>query len=97
MNERPALGLIVIAGFLGIIFDFMSSPHPIFGFVAESFLTIERSTVSIDDGGDNGELTAELDVEGLGIPTNETEEAFGYGILTDDGDDALLVAHTHPG
>lgn len=99
VNERPALGLIVIAGFLGTIFDLMSSslPPPVLGFVAESFLTIERSTVSIDDGEDNGELTAELDVEGLGIPTNETEEAFGYGILTDDGDDALFVAHTHPG
>ncbi|HKI07651.1 MAG TPA: hypothetical protein VKA09_04600, partial [Nitrososphaeraceae archaeon] len=90
MNEKPALGLIVLAGFIGTAFDIAP---PVFGFAAESFLTIERSNVSIDDD----ELTAELDVEGLLIPTNVTEGAFGYGILTEDGDDAILVAHTHPG
>jgi len=37
-----------------------------------------------------------LIVEGLLIPTNGTEGAFGYGILTDDGD-AILVATTHAG
>ena len=90
MNERPALGLIIVAGFIGTIFDIPS----VFGFAAESFLTIERSSVLIDD--DDDELTAELDVEGLLIPTNGTRGAFGYGALTDDGD-AILVAHTHPG
>jgi hypothetical protein len=35
-------------------------------------------------------------VEGLLIPTNGTEGAFGYGILTDEGD-AILVATTHAG
>jgi hypothetical protein len=90
VNERPALGLIVAAGLIGTVFDIPS----VFGFAAESFLTIERSNVSIDDG--NDELTAELDVEGLLIPTNGTRGAFGYGILTEDGD-AILVAHTHPG
>lgn len=92
MNEKPALGLIVLAGFIGTVFD---NAPPVFGFAAESFLTIERSNVSIDN--DDGELTAELDVEGLLIPTNGSEGAFGYGILTDDGDDTILVAHTHPG
>ena len=90
MNERPALGLIIVAGFIGTIFDIPS----VFGFAAESFLTIERSSVLIDD--DDDELTAELDVEGLLIPTNGTRGAFGYGVLTDDGD-AILVAHTHSG
>jgi hypothetical protein len=37
-----------------------------------------------------------LIVEGLLIPTDGSEGAFGYGILTEDGD-AILVAHTHPG
>jgi hypothetical protein len=97
VNERPPLGLIVIAGFVGTAFGIISSSHPVLGLAAESFLTVERSTISIDDGGDNGELTAELDVEGLRIPTNVTREAFGYGILTDDGDDAILIVHTHPG
>ena len=41
------------------------------------------------------ELNARLTTEGE-IPTYENEEAFGYGILTEDGD-AILVATTHPG
>ena len=89
MNERPALGLIVVAGFIGTIFDI----PPIFALTAESFLTLERANVSIDDD----ELTTRLIVEGLLIPTDGTGGAFGYGILTEDGDDAILVAHTHPG
>ena len=97
MNERPALGLIVVAaaGFLGIVFDINS----VFGFAAESFLTIERSSIVTTDDGDDGdgELTAELDVEGVQIPTNGTHGAFGYGLITDDGDETILVAHTHPG
>jgi hypothetical protein len=88
VNERPALGLIVVAGFIGIIFDI----PPVFGLAGESFLTIERVIISID--GDDDELTTELDVEGLLIPTNGTEGAFGYGILTDEGD-TILIAHTH--
>jgi hypothetical protein len=90
VNERPALGLIVIAGFIGAIFDI----PPVFGLAGESFLTIERAIISID--GDDDELTTELDVEGLLIPTNGTEGAFGYGILTDEGD-TILIAHTHTG
>ena len=87
MNKRPALGLIVVAVFIGIIFDV----PPVFAPTAESFLTIEGANASIDD---DDELTIELTVEGLRIPTNGTEGAFGYGILTDEGD-AILVAHTH--
>ena len=89
MNERPALGLIIVAGFIGTIFDI----PPIFALTAESFLTLERANVSIDD---DDELTTRLIVEGLLIPTYGTGGAFGYGILTEDGD-AILVAHTHPG
>jgi len=99
VNERPALGLIVVAaGFLGIVLDI----HSVFGFAAESFLTIERSSIISNDGDNNG-LTAELDVEGVQIPTNGTHGAFGYGIITEDGDeeegedDTILVAHTHSG
>jgi hypothetical protein len=89
VNKRPALGLIVVAVFIGIIFDV----PPVFAPTAESFLTIEGANASIDD---DDELTIELTVEGLRIPTNGTEGAFGYGILTDEGD-AILVAHTHRG
>jgi hypothetical protein len=90
VNKRPALGLIVVAVFIGIIFDVPT----VFAPTAESFLTIEVANASIDD--DDDELTIELTVEGLRIPTNGTEGAFGYGILTDEGD-AILVAHTHRG
>jgi hypothetical protein len=89
VNERPALGLIVVAGFIGTIFDI----PPIFALTAESFLTLERANVSIDD---DDELTTRLIVEGLLIPTDGTGGAFGYGILTEDGD-AILVATTHAG
>ena len=87
MNERSKLGLLIIAGFIGTIFD----TPPVFASTAESFLTIERANVLTDD---DDELTISLIVEGLLIPTNGTEGAFGYGILTDEGD-AILVAHTH--
>ena len=90
MNERPALGLIVVAVFIGTIIDV----PPVFAPTAESFLTIERANVLTDDGDD--ELAISLILEGLLIPTNGTEGAFGYGILTDDGD-AILVTHTHRG
>jgi hypothetical protein len=89
VNGRPKLGLIVIAGFIGTtIFDVPL----VFAFSAESFLTIERANASIEDD----DLTAELMVEGLLIPADGSEGAFGYGILTDDGD-AILVATTHAG
>jgi hypothetical protein len=88
VKGTPKLGLIVIAGFIGTVFDIPL----VFALSAESFLTIERANVSKEDD----DLTAELDVEGLLIPTDGSEGAFGYGILTEDGD-AILVAHTHAG
>jgi hypothetical protein len=89
VNERPALGLIVIAGFIGTIFDIL----PVFAVAAESFLTVEGADVSIED---DDELTTRLIVEGVLIPTDGSEGAFGYGILTEDGD-SILISHTHPG
>jgi hypothetical protein len=89
VNERLALGVLVVAGFIGTIF----AARPVFAPTAESFLTIERANASIND---DNELKARLIIEGLLIPTNGTEGAFGYGILTDDGD-AILVSHTHAG
>jgi hypothetical protein len=86
--REPALGLIVVAVFIGTVIDV----PPVFAPTAESFLTIERANASIDDD----ERTISLIVEGLLIPTNGTEGAFGYGILTDEGD-AILVTHTHAG
>jgi len=55
VNERPALGLIVVAVFIGTICDM----PPVFAPAAESFLTPEGATVSIDD---DDELTIRLSV-----------------------------------
>ena len=90
MTEKSALGLLAVAGFMVAIGEVPS----VFASTAESFLTIERANVSIDDNDDD--LTARLFVEGLLIPTDGTEGRFGYGILTDDGD-TVLISHTHPG
>src|SRR5215211_3647945 len=89
IKERLALGLLVIAGFIGTLFA-----APVLATVAESFLVIESARVTVED--DDDELEARLITEGLLIPTDGSEGAFGYGILTDDGD-AILVATTHAG
>ncbi len=86
MNDRIALGLLVMAGFVGTLFA-----APALATVTESFLIIERAVVSADDE----ELDATLITEGE-IPTDGSEGAFGYGILTEDGD-AILVSTTHAG
>jgi hypothetical protein len=88
VNEKSKLGLLIIAGFIGTVFD----TPPVFASTAESFLTIERANVLTDDD----ELAISLIVEGVLIPTNGTEGVFGYGILTDEAD-TILVAHTHRG
>ena len=85
IKERLALGLLAIAGFIGTLFA-----APVLATVAESFLIIEQVEVSA-----NGELEARLITEGV-IPTDGSEGAFGYGILTEDGD-AILVTTTHAG
>jgi hypothetical protein len=89
VDERSKLGLLMVAGFIGTIFD----ASPVFASTAESFLTIERANVLTNDDDD---FTIELTVEGLLIPTNGTEGTFGYGVLMDKGD-TILVTHTHPG
>jgi hypothetical protein len=88
IKERLALGLLVIAGFIGTLFA-----APVFATVAESFLVIESARVTVED---DDELEARLITEGLLIPTDGSEGALGYGILTEDGD-AILVATTHAG
>jgi len=88
VDERSKLGLLMVAGFIGTIFD----ASPVFASTAESFLTIERANVLTNDD----DFTIELTVEGLLIPTNGTEGTFGYGVLTDE-EDVILVTTTHPG
>jgi hypothetical protein len=85
MNDKIMLGLLVVAGFIGTAVAAPALAHTL-----ESFLIIEKAEISA-----NGELEASLITEGV-IPINGKEGAFGYGILTDDGD-AILVATTHAG
>jgi hypothetical protein len=90
VNEKPALGIIAVAGFIITLGEVPS----VFASTAESFLTLERADVSVDENEDD--LIARLMVEGVGIPSDGTEGQFGYGILADDGD-VILISHTHPG
>src|ERR671912_1830863 len=86
MNDKITLGLLVVAGFIGTVVA-----APVLATTVESFLVIERARVTVDDE----ELRARLTTEG-DIPTDGSEGAFGYGILTEDGH-AILVATTHAG
>jgi hypothetical protein len=86
MNDKITLGLLVVAGFVGTIIT-----APVLATTIESFLVIESARVTANDD----ELSAKLTTEGE-IPTDGTEGAFGYGILTEDGD-AILVSTTHAG
>ncbi|HET6809305.1 MAG TPA: hypothetical protein VFH28_09635 [Nitrososphaera sp.] len=85
MNDKIMLGLLVVAGLIGT-----TVAAPALAQALESFLIIEKAEVSA-----NGELEATLTTEGV-IPTDGSEGAFGYGILTEDGD-AILVTTTHAG
>ena len=85
MNDKIMLGLLVLAGFIGT-----TAAAPALAQALESFLILEKAEVSA-----NRELEATLFTEGV-IPTDGSEGAFGYGILTDDGD-AILVSTTHAG
>ncbi len=85
MDDKITLGLLIVAGFIGT-----AVTAPALAQVVESFLNIEKAEVAA-----NGELEATLTAEGV-IPTDGSEGAFGYGILTEDGD-AVLVATTHAG
>jgi hypothetical protein len=86
MNDKITLGLLVVAGFVGTIVA-----APVLATTIESFLVIESARVNVDDD----ELSARLTTGGE-IPTDGSEGAFGYGILTNDGD-AILVSTTHAG
>ena len=56
------------------------------------FLNIREATI----GADSDEMSAFLEIHGH-IPTNGDGGAFGYGVLTDEGLDAVVVSTTHAG
>ena len=59
----------------------------------EEFLNIREATI---DTADSEEMSAFLQTHGH-IPTNGDGGAFGYGILTSQGLDAVVVSTTHAG
>lgn len=58
----------------------------------EDFLNIREATIDAD----SDEMSAFLETHGH-IPTNGDGGAFGYGILTTEGLDAVVVSTTHAG
>jgi hypothetical protein len=58
----------------------------------DDFLNIREATIDAD----SDEMSAFLETHGH-IPTNGDGGAFGYGILTDEGLDAVVVSTTHAG
>jgi hypothetical protein len=58
----------------------------------DDFLTIREATIDAD----SNEMSAFLETHGH-IPTNGDGGAFGYGILTTEGLDAVVVSTTHEG
>lgn len=64
---------------------------PILASAVQGFLTIEKAKLSIDDE----KLKARLTTDDR-IPKDGSGGAFGYGILTNDGN-GIVVATSHPG
>ena len=58
----------------------------------DDFLNIREATIDADPD----EMSAFLETHGH-IPTNGDGGAFGYGVLTDEGLDAVVVSTTHAG
>ena len=58
----------------------------------DDFLNIREATIDAD----TDEISAFLETHGH-IPTNGDEGGFGYGVLTDEGLDAVVVSTTHAG
>ena len=82
--------VLVIAA-VGIVASMISAP--LLASAVSDYFTIKKAKVFVDP--DRDRLRANLITHGL-IPTDGSEGAFGYGILTSDGD-AILVTTTHPG
>ena len=86
--NRTMFGLVIAAG---LIASALSAP--VLASAVLDFFTIKSAIVSVAD--DRNVLRANLITHGL-IPTDGSEGAFGYGVITDDGD-AILVTTTHAG
>ncbi len=66
---------------------------PVIASTIEDFLNIKTATVDVND---NKVDRAKIQTDGH-IPTDGDEGAFGYGIITDKGLEAVIVTTTHAG
>jgi hypothetical protein len=90
MKERlPILAI----GLLGVFATTTVILAPAIASAIEDFLNIREATVQVQD---DDELDAEIETAG-DIPTEGEEGAFGYGIITDKGLEAVIVTTTHAG
>jgi hypothetical protein len=84
---------ILAIGLLGVFATTTVILAPAIASAIEDFLNIKEATVKIDDD----KLDAAKTVTDGHIPTDGDEGAFGYGIITDKGLEAVIVTTTHAG
>jgi hypothetical protein len=84
---------ILVIGALGVFATGTIVLAPAIASTIEDFLDIERATVDISDHKLN---KAKIQTESH-IPTDGSEGAFGYGIITDRGLEAVIITTTHAG
>ena len=84
---------ILAIGLLGVFATTTVILAPAIASAIEDFLNIKKATVEIDDDKLDA---AKIETDGH-IPTDGDEGAFGYGIITDKGLEAVIVTTTHAG
>jgi hypothetical protein len=84
---------ILLIGALGVFATSTIVLAPVIASTIEDFLNIERATVDIND---DDLKKAKIQTEGH-IPQDGSEGAFGYGVITDKGLEAVIVTTTHAG
>lgn len=89
MMKKGTFVLVIAA--VGIVASMISAP--VLASAVHDYFTIKKAKVFVNTETDR--LRANLITHGL-IPTDGSGGAFGYGILTSDGD-ALLATTTHGG
>lgn len=87
------MGKAILAVLIAAAFAASAISAPLLASAVAGFLTIQNAKMFVDPSTDR--LRGILVTEGL-IPTDGTAGAFGYGVLTDDGD-AIFVSTSHAG
>ncbi|MGI9567094.1 MAG: hypothetical protein ACR2LL_08800 [Nitrosopumilus sp.] len=91
MTNKTILMGITLSAVLALTLT-MTSIGTALANAVDPFLEISKAEIEVDDE----ELEAELETHGI-IPTDGTGGAFGYGVITGAGLEAIIVATSHPG